>query len=445
MSSAIVAIVLVLAVVRVVFRVRRRARRRGAGAAPAETTVWSERRGARGAVAKVAGREMKVRFKGRVFRVATVLIILVIGAAIIIPTIHKGTTFRARVGLVGAVSSVERSAVANAARVQGDRIRFVTEPSVAAASAALRDGALDVVLVGSAHLLVAAPISASSSSATAQFVSTAAAYAGLANAMVEARLTNSQIGAIAASRPLPVKSVTAGKAANGPNATSIFGLIVTFIMLSQYNGWILVGVMEEKSNRVIEVLLAAVRPIQLMTGKVIGIGAVAFSQAAVIVAFALLLAKGVGSSLLHGSSPWVVLGSLVWLFLGYAFYCWIYAAAGSMVERQDQAQTLAFPLSLPLIFAYVYSLTEASSSGASLFFKVLAYLPPTAPFAMPTLVGLGEATWWQFTISVAIDLVCTVAMARAAAYVYRRAILRTGGRVHLRDLADRRAAAAASA
>jgi ABC-2 type transport system permease protein len=176
---------------------------------------------------------------------------------------------------------------------------------------------------------------------------------------------------------------------------------------------------------------------------VIGIGAVAFSQAGLIVAFALLLAQGVGSSLLHGTSPWVLLGSLVWLFLGYAFYCWVYAAAGSMVERQDQAQTLAFPLSLPIIFAYIYSLTEASANGANLFFKVLAYLPPTAPFAMPTLVGKGLATWWQFSISVGIDLVCTVLLARGAAYVYRRAILRTGGRVHLRDLADRRAAAPA--
>ena len=68
---------------------------------------------------------------------------------------------------------------------------------------------------------------------------------------------------------------------------------------------------------------------------------------------------------------------------------------------------------------------------------MLAYLPPTAPFAMPALVGLGEATWWEFTISVAIDVVCTVAMARAAADVYRRAILRTGGRVRLRSVLTR--------
>ena len=94
---------------------------------------------------------------------------------------------------------------------------------------------------------------------------------------------------------------------------------------------------------------------------------------------------------------------MLWLVLGYAFYCWVYAAAGSTAERQDQVQTLALPLSLPIIIAYVYSITVASSGNPSLFFKVLAYLPPTAPFAMPVLVGLSLVTWWQFVASVLIS------------------------------------------
>ena len=65
---------------------------------------------------------------------------------------------------------------------------------------------------------------------------------------------------------------------------------------------------------------------------------------------------------------------------------------------------------------------------------MLAYLPPTAPFAMPTLVGFGEATWWQFLLSVLVSIVCTVWVARVAARVYRTAVLRTGGRVRLREL-----------
>lgn len=183
-----------------------------------------------------------------------------------------------------------------------------------------------------------------------------------------------------------------------------------------------------------EVLLATVRPGQLLAGKVAGIGVVALVQAVALVAFALILAKVVGSSLVHGAAPLVVVATLVWLVLGYAFYSWLYAAAGSLAERQDQVQSLALPLSAPLIVGYVVSLTGVSAGSASLLVKVLAFLPPTAPFAMPTLVGFGEATIWQFLLSVALSVASTVLVALVAARVYRTAVLRTGGRVKLREL-----------
>lgn len=112
----------------------------------------------------------------------------------------------------------------------------------------------------------------------------------------------------------------------------------------------------------------------------------------------------------------------------------MYAAAGSLAERQDQVQSLALPLAAPLVFGYIVSLIGVSSGSASLLVKVLAYLPPTAPFAMPTLVGFGQATWWQFLLSVVVSVVCTVLVARVAARVYRTAVLRTGRRVRLREL-----------
>ena len=160
----------------------------------------------------------------------------------------------------------------------------------------------------------------------------------------------------------------------------------------------------------------------------------ALGQAALIVAFTLGLAAAVGSNLLHGTAPVVLVSTLVWLVLGYAFYCWVYAAAGSMAERQEQAQSLAFPLSLPIIFGYIMALTAASSGSPSTLFEVLAYLPPTAPFAMPVLVGLGRVTWWQFGASAALSVACTVGVAKVATSVYRRAILRTGRRVRLREV-----------
>jgi ABC-type multidrug transport system ATPase subunit len=234
---------------------------------------------------------------------------------------------------------------------------------------------------------------------------------------------------------LPVQSLhPARKALTTSEATALFGVILIFVVLTEYLTWTLIGVMEEKASRVVEVLLATVRPIQLLAGKVIGIGVVALAQAMALVAFAFVLADTVGSSLVHGAAPLVVAATLAWLILGYAFYTWVYAAAGSLAERQDQVQSLALPLSAPLILGYIVSLIGVGSGRISLLVRVLAYLPPTAPFAMPTLVGFGQAAWWQFLLSVLEIMVCTVLVAIVASRVYGTAVLKTGGQIRLHDL-----------
>jgi ABC-2 type transport system permease protein len=312
----------------------------------------------------------------------------------------------------------------------------VREPDLSTARAALSAGHLFMVVDGHGSILVENPVADTDTSTGAAYMRAVSAALGAQQAFAHAGLTPSQAIAVAEAKPLPVESIHPGKKVRTTEeATALLGVILIFIVLTQYLTWTLMGVMEEKASRVVEVLLATVRPVQLLAGKVAGIGVVALVQAVALVAFALVLAKVIGSSLVHGAAPIVVAATLVWLVLGYAFYSWVYAAAGSMVERQDQVQSLALPLSAPLIFGYIVSLIGVSSGSASLLIKVLAFLPPTAPFAMPTLVGFGEATWWQFLLSVGVSLLCTVLVALGAARVYRTAVLRTGsGRVRLRDL-----------
>lgn len=98
---------------------------------------------------------------------------------------------------------------------------------------------------------------------------------------------------------------------------------------------------------------------------------------------------------------------------------------------------MALPLSIPILVAYVFSITVASTGRPDLLFKVLAYLPPTAPFCMTVLVGLHQAKWWEFAASALISVAATVGMAIFAARIYRRAVLRTGGRVKIRELVAR--------
>ena len=122
-------------------------------------------------------------------------------------------------------------------------------------------------------------------------------------------LTGSQIEQLAQARPAPVQSLQPNSK-TAVKTTSVIGLVLLFLMLTQYNTWIMTGVMQEKVSRVVEVLLATVRPLQLLGGKVLGIGLVAMGQAALIVGFALVVAAAVGSDILHGTAPLVLVSEL---------------------------------------------------------------------------------------------------------------------------------------
>jgi len=443
-------LIAVVIVVRVVLFRRRRQRRiqeqggqkpdaaqpgRPRGSRLAAGRRFRRERGVFGDVGIIAGREIRERVKGRLFRVGTLIILAAVAAAIVIPKLHSsnsGPTVQ-KVGIVGSLAPDLRHVVAKTGSRIGDSVSFTSEPSVAAAKAGLRSGRVYLAIVDGSEVLLNEPASQSSSPADPTLVQEVADLLGVVNAYRSAGLTDAQATQVSGARPVPVHTLKAG-AKPTANGTSVFGLILLFVMLSQYDTWILIGVMQEKSSRVVEVLLATVRPIQLLGGKVLGIGLVALGQATLIVGFALILAAAVGSDLLHGSAPLVLVCQLLWLVLGYAFYCWVYAAGGSTAERQDQVQTLAFPLSIPILVGYIFSLTVAGSGNADLLYKIFAYLPPTAPFCMPVLVSLHLVTWWEFVGSVLITLAATVGMAFFAARIYGRAVLRTGGRVRIRDL-----------
>ena len=429
-------LLIILAGVAVVLLVRVGLRRKGwrRSSRLARLTLALRDRRLLGDAGLVAGREIRERLRGRLFRVVTLILFAVVAAAVVIPTLQSGTSRRQKVGVI-AESPVLDTELQKLAKAVGLPIELVREPDLSAARAALSTGGLDMVVDSGGTILVQNPISGSDTSAGARYVQAVATALGTRQAFARANLTPEQATALAGAKPWPVKSLHPGKGATTTEeTTALLGIILIFIILNQYLAWTLMGVMEEKSSRVVEVLLATVRPVQLLAGKVAGIGAIALLQAVSLVAFALVLAKAVGSSLVQGTAPLVVAATLVWLVIGYAFYSWLYAAAGSLAERQDQVQSLALPLSAPLIFGYIVSLIGVSSGHASPLVKVLAYLPPTAPFAMPTLVGFGEATWWQFLLSAVLSVVSIVFVALVAARVYRTAVLRTGGRVRLREL-----------
>ena len=427
------AVVVVLAVLR---RVRARHRSRAPSTRRAVARALGSRRPL-GDTGLVAAREVRERLRGRLFKVITLILLAVVAAAIVIPTLHSAPRSTVNVGVVGTLSPSERGTVSAAlahARLRG---LIATERDIYDARAALRTRRVTVVIDQGRSVLVETSASAGASTATIAAATAIATAIGMENAFRAAGLSVSQAAVIAHARPLPIRSA-APHQSDTARATSVIGLVFVFILLTQYLAWTLVGVMEEKASRVVEVLLATVRPIQLLGGKVLGIGLVALLQAGLLVAFALGVADAAGSDLLKGTAPSVIFVSLLWLVLAYAFYAWVFAAAGSMAERQDQAQSMSLPLSVPIIVGYILGLVSSGPRPVSPLMKVLAYLPPTAPFEMPLLVAKGEVTWWEFLLAVVLCIGSTVVVARLAAVVYERAVLRTGHRIRLREVLGQR-------
>ncbi|MGH8960580.1 MAG: ABC transporter permease [Jatrophihabitantaceae bacterium] len=432
-------LILGLVLVFAAFRISRRMR--GAGRPPGRIVKLQLH--LHGDAALVAEREVRERTRGRVFRIGTVIILLAVAAAIVIPTLHHSSKSAERVGVVGTMPAPMRETIVALGPRLGTTVQVTAEPDLSAAEHELESGRIDVAVVDARRLIVKTAPGSGASSTTALLAQALSSSVSLQAALQASGLSPQRAAALAHPPPLPVSSLHPARNQTG-HAISVYGLILLFVLLSQYGTWILLGVVEEKSSRVIEVLLAAVKPRQLLAGKVLGIGIVALFQAVLIVAVVLGLGAAVGSDLLRGSNPTNVLATVAWLFLGYAFYCWVYAAAGSLATRQEHVQTIAFPLQLPILLGYIASLTAVSSGSASTFVRVLAYLPPTAPFAMPVLVALGQVSWWQFTVAVALSLLGTAAVARLAVTIYLRAILQTGQRVRFREVIRRVRAVGAS-
>jgi ABC-2 type transport system permease protein len=385
----------------------------------------------------VAQREIRQRGRSRAFAVSTIVLLLVVAAGVAIPAILAHNTKPQRVGVVGAQVAAMTGIIREAGHLTDTGVTVVREPSLAAAEAALRSGALDVALVNDSEVLVKQVQVASGSGG------------GLPSAIADVAGLSRLIGQLppgAADRgvTLPVRGLTPPSASLSRRLTGLFTVVLVWILISAYGSQIAMGVGEEKQNRIVEVILASVRPIQLLTGKVFGIGLLALAQALLMVAVFLGLGAAVGSSLVHGAAAGIVIVGAVFLVLGYAFYCTAFAAAGSLVSRQSDVGTVVLPVQLPLIVAYALSYTVIYANGASAFYHVLGFLPPTAPIAMPVLYAAGDVPAWQAAVSAALVAAGTAWMARTAATIYGRSILRTGARVRLREVLRPRGGSSAS-
>ena len=192
------------------------------------------------------------------------------------------------------------------------------------------------------------------------------------------------------------------------------------------------GVVEEKSSRVVELLLATVRPWQLLVGKVVGIGAVGLLQILV------LGAGGLGAALLvHAVAlPSLPIGALawtvVWYLLGLGLYATVFAGAGALVSRHDELQGVLTPLLMGIALVFFAGVELFLQNPSNAVLRVLSLVPPFSPILMPSRLAVGVPAW-QTALSLALAAAAIAAVTWLGGILYTNAVLRTGARVRLRE------------
>jgi ABC-2 type transport system permease protein len=210
--------------------------------------------------------------------------------------------------------------------------------------------------------------------------------------------------------------------------------------------WVAAGVVAEKASRVMELMISAASPRQLVVGKVAGIGAAGLTQAVAIVGPALLaiaiedplatMLLGPGPSVapsLAGVSPAYVGAFFVFFILGFVLYALIYAAAGSLVSRAEDLQMLALPLSLIAIVGYLQAVL-ALTGGSAGFIRFASYFPFWSPFVMLTRLAVGRVEPWEIALSFGLLLVAIGVVFAVAVRVYAAGVLLYGQRPGVRAI-----------
>lgn len=352
-----------------------------------------------------------------------------------VPHLRSNTPTTRVIGIVASsqVVAVTMHAFNQASELSGTKVRFKTYPNDADLSSGVASGTVYVGYLANRSLLV------KSSSGTDQahiFATQVASVIGNLEAFNNAHLTKSQIRTLQNPRSPEIRSLIRSPTQK-PNAAkaAYFELILMYILISQYGAWVMLGVIEEKSTRVIEVLLAVVDPIELLTGKIIGIGVVALIHALLLVASLVAGLYAIGSSPENVISGSLLLTGPAYFVIGYAFYCTVFAAVGSTVSRIEDAQAVSFPVALPMIVGYLLGFITIIQSSPSIYIKLAGFIPGISPFLAPILYAKGAISFTIFLITIGISIGATILLSNLAAKIYSASILRIGSRVRFVDLA----------
>jgi ABC-2 type transport system permease protein len=380
----------------------------------------------RGTWRLVARRDFWVRLRDRGFLISTAITLVILCGLILIRANSGAGGPSFDLGMVG--SSVPPESVERLAAAEGITVDARAFPDRASADAALRGGALDAVLEGDLTLV---GLHGPAPDVLRQAVQTAIVNDRLRAVFATAGLSPDEVASL--QQGLRSTALDPGDPyADDNGRVAVVMLLLLYGQLFGYGIWVASGVIEEKSSRVVEILLSTIRPRQLLAGKIFGIGALGLLQLAVIGVVAATLASATGVLEIPGHAFATIGLALVWFVFGFGFYASLFAVAGALVSRMEELQNAIVPINLTILGSFFISIAAIDDPDAALA-KAASLVPFSSSLAMPVRIAVGSAPLWQAALSLVILAGSIAVMVPFAGRLYSGAVLRLGARVKLRD------------
>ena len=386
------------------------------------------------AIRLVMGREMRERSRSGAFIVSLVMVLLFVAAGLVLPIIFATKDVHYEVGVLGEGNQPMIEAALALANYEGSEVKTTIEvvrfDSETAAERAADTDEVDGVLVNGSELVVRGADGDAGSDLERLL------QRGARSVQIESLVASGEdeVVRILTSAPLGVRSLSGADPEENTERTVIAfgGLMLMYMAVLLYGSLTLTGVTEEKTNRVVEVLLAAFEPWQLLTGKIVGIGLLGLAQFVGTAVVALVGVQVTGVFNLPEFPIDSMLILVLWFILGYSLYAVAFGAAGALVSRPEDAQSVVAPISLIAVAGFFIAI-QALQDPTSNMALVTTFIPPIAPFVVPVRFAFQAIPLWELAVSVAVMTITLVVMVRLAGRVYLGGLLRFGSKVGIRE------------
>lgn len=377
----------------------------------------------------VARRDFSVRLRDKGFVISTALTLTVLTVFVLIKAYGGGGTANFRLAVVGEAQALPVSALQTQAKAAGVTLTIQRFADAEAARGAVSAGTQDAMLIDGSELVGGHSVA----SQLANVVEAAAAQQQTAT-YLDPSLTPEQVRAVLNPAPVAVRTIAPADPNQETNrAVAFVAVLLLYGQLFGYGIAVASGVIEEKASRIVEILLSAIKPRELLAGKVLGIGALGLLQLICISIYAVVFASATGAMHLPAHALGTVAISVGWFALGFAFYASLFAVAGALVARMDELQNAIVPINLLILASFFISIGAVAAPDTTLAITA-SLLPFSSALAMPVRIAVGSATSVQILASLAILVVSVGVLVPLAGRLYSNAVLRTGSRVKLRDV-----------